>query len=107
MEPGLYFGIVHAVDKDKRLARVKFPDVNMISDWLPVMKNRPFIPDYDAVPQRTEPKSGGSGDASFEEHFHELIIKDWLPVVNQQVLVGYVNSKDPDGVVLGGIDPWQ
>lgn len=62
----------------------------------------PFIPDYN-VPQRTEFESGGSGDASFASHKHDLIIKPWMPKVNDQVLVLYLPVFNGDGFILGGI----
>lgn len=95
-----------AADNDKRLARVKFPDVDMISDWLPVLINNPYIPAYDGT-QRTEYQSGGSGEAAFERHYHELKILPWMPNVNDLVLVLYLAAQDADGFVLGGVKPWQ
>lgn len=99
-------GIVMATDNEKRLARVKFTDVEMISDWLPVLMNQPYIPSYDGV-QRTEYKEGGSDFALFERHYHELTILPWMPKVNDQVLVIYLPAKDADGFILGGVKPWQ
>lgn len=96
-------GIVTDVNNDKRLARVKFPDTGVRSGWLYVLDNRPYIPDYD-VPQRTETQVGGSGEEAFEEHYHDLIIKPWMPKVNDQVLTLYLPSDwDADGFVLGKI----
>jgi hypothetical protein len=95
-------GTVTAVDNAKRLARVTFQDVNMPSGWLHVLDNRPYIPDYD-VPQRTEYEAGGSGDAAFERHKHDLIIKPWMPKVNDTVLTLYLPAFNADGFVLGGI----
>ena len=47
--------------------------------------------------------SGGSGDASFASHKHDLIIKPWMPKVNDQVLVLYLPVFNGDGFILGGI----
>ncbi len=99
-------GIVTDVNNDKRIARVKYLDTNKPSGWLAVLINRDFIPDYD-VPQRTEYESGGSGDAAFESHKHDLIIKPYMPKVNEQVLVLYLPVRDGDGFILGGIQPWR
>lgn len=99
-------GIVTAVDNEKRLARVKFQDLGFTSDWLPVLINRDFIPDYD-VPQRTEYEAGGSGDAAFERHKHDLVIKPWMPKVNEQVLTAYEPVRNGNGFVLGEIQPWR
>ena len=98
-------GTVTAVDADTRRARVKFQDLNIISDWLPVLSTPPFIPDYEGE-QRTEYESGGSEEAAFASHKHDLIIKPWLPSVNDTVLVVYLPLRSADGFVLGRIDPW-
>ena len=95
-------GIVTAVNNDEYLARVRFDDQDLPSGWLIVLDNRPFIPYYD-VPQRTEYEAGGSGDWAFQSHKHDLIIKQWMPVVNQPVLVLYLPVKNADGFILGGI----
>ena len=99
-------GFVTDVDNVKRLARVKYPDTNKTSDWLPVLINRDYIPDYD-VPQRTEFESGGGGDSAFASHKHNLTIKPWMPKVNDQVLVLYMPVRNADGFILGGIQPWR
>lgn len=95
-------GTVTDVNNDKRLARVKFQDVGITSAWLYVLDNRPYIPDYD-VPQRTEYEAGGSGEAAFERHKHDLIIKPWMPKINDTVLTLYLPVFNADGFVLGRI----
>ena len=95
-------GTVTAVNNAKRMARVKFQDTGITSGWLKVLANQPYIPDYD-VPQRTEYESGGSGDAAFAQHKHDLIIKPWMPRVNDTVLVLYLPVWNADGFVLGGV----
>lgn len=97
-------GIVTSVDDGKRLARVKFPDEDLPSDWLPVLASPPFIPSRGG--QETEPESGGSGDASFARHTHRLTITPWMPDVNDQVLVAFTQADDGDGFILGRIDRW-
>ena len=99
-------GKVTAVNNDKRIAKVWFDALGIESDWLPVLITRDFIPDYD-VPQRTEYEAGGSGDAAFESHKHDLIIKPYMPKVNDLVLVLYFPVFNGDGVILGGIKPWK
>lgn len=96
-------GTVTDVDNDAHKARVKFQDEGFTSGWLYVLDNRPFIPDYD-VPQQTELKSGGSGEAAFEEHRHDLVIKQWMPKINQNVLVVYLPVFNADGFIVGGIN---
>lgn len=99
-------GKVTAVNNDKRIAKVWFDDLEIESDWLPVLITRDYIPDYD-VPQRTEYESGGSGDAAFESHKHDLTIKPYMPKVNDMVLVLYFPIFNGDGVILGGVKPWR
>lgn len=95
-------GIVTDVDNAKHKARVKFSDVDMTSGWLHVLDNRPSIPGND-VEQRTEFEQGGSGDAEFAKHKHDLIVSQWMPKVNDTVLVLYLPIFNSDGFVLGGI----
>lgn len=99
-------GIVTAADNDKRLVQVQFRDTEISSGWIPVLINRDFVPDYEGT-QKTEVKAGGSGEASFAGHTHELTIRPWMPKVNEQVLVLYEPIRDGQGFVLGGIQPWQ
>ena len=99
-------GKVPAVDNGKRIAKVWFDSMGIESDWLPVLITRDFIPDYD-VPQRTEFEAGGSGDPAFASHKHDLIIKPYMPKVNDLVLVLYFPVFNGDGVILGGVKPWR
>ena len=99
-------GKVTAADNGKRIAKVWFDSMGIESDWLPVLITRDFIPDYD-VPQRTEYEAGGSGDAAYESHKHDLIIKPYMPKVNDLVLVLYFPVFNGDGVILGGVKPWR
>ena len=95
-------GTVMAVDNEKLLARVLFRDLGYTSGWLHVIVNQPFIPDYDG-PQRTEFEAGGSEAAAYESHKHDLVIKPWMPKVNETVLCLYIPSHNGDGFVLGGV----
>lgn len=99
-------GKVTAVDNGKRIAKVWFDSMGIESDWLPVLITRDFIPDYD-VPQRTEFEAGGSGDPAFASHKHDLIIKPYMPKVNDLVLALYFPVFNGDGVILGGVKPWR
>ncbi len=105
-------GIVTDADNDNRIARVKYLDTNKPSGWLPVLINRDVIHYYpydedqwtefeteDLVPQ--------AGETRFVPHRHKLIIKPWMPKVNDQVLVLYLPVRDGDGFILGGIQPWR
>lgn len=99
-------GKVTAVDNGKRIAKVWFDALEIESDWMPVLITRDFIPDYD-MPQRTEYEAGGAGYPAFERHKHDLIIKPYMPKVNDLVLVLYFPVFNGDGVILGGVQPWQ
>lgn len=95
-------GTVVDVDYNKYKARVKFKDTGITSGWLCVLDNKSFTPDYN-VPQKTENKAGGSGEAAFESHYHDLIIKQWMPQINDTVVALYMACDDSDGFVLGAI----
>lgn len=95
-------GTVTVVDNSKHKARVKYQSEGITSGWLYVLDNRPFIPGYNQQ-QRTESRSGGSGEAAFASHTHDLIIEQWMPKVNDTVLVLYLPVEDADGFVVGGI----
>lgn len=99
-------GKVTAVDNDRRIAKVWFDAMEIESDWLPVLISRDFIADYDA-PQRTEYEQGGSGDAAFAKHKHDLIIRPYMPKVNDNVLVLVFPVFNGGGVILGGVKPWH
>lgn len=96
-------GVVTSVDIPSRRARVKFDDEDNSSGLLRVLSSPPFIPKIYG-PQQTEPKAGGSGEASFMEHVHEVRIAPWLPKVNDSVLALYLPMDDSDGYILGRIE---
>lgn len=97
-------GTVTDTDEGKRLARVKFQDTGITSDWLYVLASRPYIPDYSG-PQQTEARAGGAGYPQFESHTHDLVIKPWMPKVNATVLCIYLPVFNADGFILGEIGP--
>ncbi len=99
-------GKVTAVNNDKRIAKVWFDALEIESDWLPVLITQDCIPGY-GTPQRTEYEAGGSGDAAFARHKHDLIIKPYMPKVNDLVLVLYFPIFNGDGVILGGVPSWR
>ena len=96
-------GTVTDVDNEKRKVRVKFQSQDMTSGWLYVLDNRPFVPGYDTEPQRTETAAGGGGYAAYASHSHELVIKPWMPKINDTVLALYLPVLNADGFVLGGV----
>ena len=89
-------GKVSSVNVQTREVRVYFPDDDFVSGWLKVLKNSPFIP-------RTEETSGGSGEASFASHSHNITIEPWLPSVDDVVICIYENGFNGDGYVLGAL----
>lgn len=97
-------GTVSSVNKPERTAKVVFKDrgTEFVSGDLKVIKSPPFIPEKD-VPQRTEYEAGGSGEAAFENHKHDLIITPWLPDVKETVLCLYLGAENGDGFILGGL----
>lgn len=97
-------GWVSSVNAAERTARVTFKDkgATIVSGELKVIKSPPFIPAKDA-PQQTEEKGGGSGDASFESHKHDVTISPWLPSPGDYVLCIYIPTDDGDGFVIGGV----
>ena len=105
-------GTVTAVDNDQRLARVKFQDQNLPSDWLPVLISLDVMHYYPYDdPQwtefETEHKGSKEGDPDYAEHRHKVILKPYMPKVNDQVLTVFLPVDNADGFVLGGIQPWK
>lgn len=96
-------GTVTDIDLAKHRARVKFQDTGITSDWLHVLDTHPHIPDFDPADQRTEYESGGSGDPAFESHKHDLVIRQWMPHINDTVVCLYLPIFNSDGFVIGGI----
>lgn len=88
-------GIVSDVDKKKRCVRVRFPNLNLTSDWLYVLKNPPLIPD--SKDPETQLALGPLA------HKHNLDVNPWLPAVNDKVLCLYIPVFNGDGFVLGAI----
>lgn len=95
-------GTVTSKNDAKRTARVKFQDTGHPSGELYVLASRPYINSYDE-PQQTEYESGGSGEAAFASHKHDLVIKPWMPKINAVVLCLYLPVLNSDGFILGEI----
>ena len=86
-------GTVTDIKPDSREARVFFPNKNIVSGWLKVIKSPPFIPDR-SNPQKTEETA---------EHSHEVKISPYLPDVGDKVLCLFYPIADGDGFILGGV----
>lgn len=95
-------GKVSYVDVNKREVRVFFPEDNLMSGWLKVLRNPPFIPARGSA-QKTEKAYGGAGDASFAEHSHNVTIAPWLPDIDDIVVCIYEPGFNGDGYVLGAL----
>lgn len=91
---GIRIGTVEALNEAQRLARVRFPDDELTSGWLSILKNPPRI-----SPSGVEPNMTNTED----EHKHELNIVPWLPHVGDVVLCVYDTSFNGDGYVVGGL----
>lgn len=105
-------GKVTAVNNEKRIAKVWFDALGIESDWMAVLINRDVIHYYPYdVPQwteyETEDKGARAGDQDYVDHRHKLIIKPYMPKVNDHVLVLYFPVFNGDGVILGGVQPWK
>ena len=100
-------GTVTAVNKDKRIAHVKFDDKDgLISDWLAVLDCHPHIHDYDDKEQRTEDAGpDGEGIEKFKKHHHPLVVKPWLPNVGDKVITLFLPVGNGHGFVLGAYQP--
>ena len=81
-------GWVSSVNAADRTARVTFKDMGttFVSGPLKVIQNPPFIPAKDVV-QETQTESGGSGDASFASHTHNVKIS---PCYRRRVTMCFV-----------------
>lgn len=86
-EGTIRIGIVNAVNAGALTVRVQFPDTEIMSDWLPVLRR----------------KSAVSGTGETEGHTHSVSLGNWLPSVGDTVLCLYMPGFNADGYVLGGI----
>ena len=107
-------GKVTAVNESKRIAKVWFDALGIESDWLPVLINRDRIGvdvvEWDETQWtefETEWKGSRAGDPDYVDHKHKLVIKPYMPKVNDLVLVLYFPVFNGDGVILGGVKPWR
>lgn len=91
-----------SIDVQNRTVRVLFPDVNIVSGWLKVIKSPPFIPKK-GTEQCTEKESGGNGESAFSSHSHKVTISPWLPGIGDTVLCIYNSGFNDDGYVLGAL----
>lgn len=107
-------GTVTAVNESKRIAKVWFDALGIQSDWLPVLINRDRIgsevttwDETQWTEYETKDKVPQAGETRYVPHKHKLVIKPYMPNVNDKVLVLYFPIFDGDGVILGGVKPWR
>lgn len=118
-------GTVTVVDVKKRAARVRFPDVDIISDWLPVLNHSSLITlalksdgqswtvsekhasaerelnsGVEYIKSHPDEISGKSPDIA-----HEITMKiyGWLPFIGQTVMCIYNDDFNGDGIIMGGL----
>lgn len=126
-------GTVTVVDVKKRMARVRFPDVDIVSDWLPVLDHSSFITlalktdgkawtinekhasadrelnsGAEYIKSHPDEISGKSPDIECTGgcvHTHEITVKiyGWLPFVGQTVMCEYNDDFNGDGIIMGGL----
>lgn len=126
-------GIVTVVDVKKRMARVKFPSVDIVSDWLPVLNHSSFVTialksdgkewtisekhatvdrelNSAAEYTKSHPDEIGGKSPDIEcaggcVHTHEITMKiyGWLPFIGQTVMCEYNDDFNGDGIIMGGL----
>ena len=126
-------GMVTVVDVKKRMARVRFPDVDIVSDWLPVLDHSSFVTlalksdgkawtiseehasadrelnsgaEYTkSHPDEISEKSPDIECAGGCVHTHEITVKiyGWLPFIGQTVVCEYNDEFNGDGIIMGGL----
>ncbi|MBR6873018.1 MAG: hypothetical protein IKN17_05890 [Ruminococcus sp.] len=77
METAVRIGTVSDRNASTNKVRVNFPEDDMVSDWLPIVKHKPT-------------SSNGT-------------ITDWFPKVGDMVLCIYDTSFNGQGYVIGGL----
>ena len=93
-------GIVSAVDEEKKMVRVYYPDLSdMVSDWLFVLQ-RPFKGEKKYAPFHVDVTVN---PASLHTHTADVSYSDnaWLPAIDDNVLVLYTYGFNSAGYVLG------
>lgn len=117
-------GKVSSIDRDARKARVIFPGMsNMVSDWLPVLWYPGFTNTEEGSHTHTVPigaqygKTDSAGTPAHEHEFkteggnsesenagyHTHEINQWMPRVNDRVLVLMEYGFNSAGFILGVI----
>ena len=121
-------GTVTVVDVKKRMARVNFPDVNIVSDWLPILNHSSFVTlalksdgkDWTISEKYASADRNMSiGEQYTKEHpdelygvspegsvpTHEITVRvfGWLPFIGQSVVCEYNDDFNGLGIIMGGL----
>ena len=102
-------GTVTFIDTVNHMARVKFKGEDMTSGLLYVVQHRGanmFInPDAKHNHPVYDTYTGGGSSGEYEAHDHlpGSHLTDWMPKINDTVLVLYLPVWNADGFILGGI----
>lgn len=121
-------GTVTVVDVKKRMARVNFPDVNIVSDWLPILNHSSFVTlalksdgkDWTISEKyASADRNMGIGEQYTKEHpdelhgvspesstpTHEITVRvfGWLPFIGQSVVCEYNDDFNGLGIIMGGL----
>ncbi len=104
-------GFVSAINAEKRMARVQFPDTGITSGWLYVLQHSgmgtSIVPDgghtHNITVNDTYTGGGSATIKAIPNHDHlGSVTTVWMPKINEQVVVLYLPVKDGDGFILGG-----
>lgn len=101
-------GIVTDLDKGKLRCRVKYEDTGVTSGWLYVLQHIDgnVRVEFDNAHGHNvvDTYTGGGTAIPIPPHNHPgTLTKEWMPNINDKVLVLYVPVDNADGFVLGGI----
>lgn len=99
-------GLVSSVDNTTSMVRVYFDDVDMVSDWLPVLQHPGAGVAVDSVDGHTHGATASEGTVTIGSsggHYHHAALGKWMPAVNDRVLCIYLPMFNADGFVLGAI----
>ena len=102
-------GTVTDINKEKRLARVKFQSEDYTSGWLQVVQHyaaEMYIkPDAEHTHEIKDTYTGGGSAEKYEAHNHlpgsHLTYR--MPKINDTVLCLYLPVFNADGFILGGL----
>lgn len=90
-------GIVSSVDPSKFTARVYYPQMDdLVSDWLPILQRPVSVSMI-----RSGPHKHSGATTTDGAHMHDVMAENWMPKVNDRVLVLYEQGFSKDGYILG------